>query len=255
MSTTILKEADLVGPGIGNYDDVSRVLPDNYKSALSPKETQKALFLGKRFIEDGLNEALNLFSVEVPLIVDVNSGVNDYLDRDGSRTPIDFHIKNDGKHTIDAQVVQAATKWKRVALKQYQCDIGEGINTDMKAVRKDYFLDHDHSAYVDQWDWERVMTADQRNLGFMMDVVKKIWKVFKDAETYLHNEFPALRNPDIPPLPDELHFIHAEEILEMFPDLATQAARNRTASEVPRGVHYWNWCDSGRRLPARNARA
>ena len=233
MSTTILKEADLVGPGIGNYDDVSRVLPDNYKSALSPKETQKALFLGKRFIEDGLNEALNLFSVEVPLIVDVNSGVNDYLDRDGSRTPIDFHIKNDGKHTIDAQVVQAATKWKRVALKQYQCDIGEGINTDMKAVRKDYFLDHDHSAYVDQWDWERVMTADQRNLGFMMDVVKKIWKVFKDAETYLHNEFPALRNPDIPPLPDELHFIHAEEILEMFPDLPRKQRETELLQKYP----------------------
>ncbi len=97
MSHLTSKEADLAGPGIGNYDQVARVLPDNYESVLSPRETQKALFAGKRFIEDGLNKALNLISVEVPLIVDVNSGVNDYLDRDGSRTPVEFHIKNDGR--------------------------------------------------------------------------------------------------------------------------------------------------------------
>src|ERR1035437_9199122 len=106
------------------------------------------------------------------------SGVNDMLDRDGSRTPIQFHISNDrDKHPIDAQVVQAATKWKRMALKQFECRPGEGICTDMRAVRKDYFLDHDHSAYVDQWDWERVITAEQRNLEFLKEVVSKIWKV------------------------------------------------------------------------------
>jgi len=116
--------------------------------------------------------------VQVPLIVDVESGVNDMLDRDGSRTPIQFHISNDrNKSPIDAQVVQAATKWKRVALKQFECHPGEGICTDMRAVRKDYFLDHDHSAYVDQWDWERVITAKQRNVEFLKSIVQKIWKV------------------------------------------------------------------------------
>jgi len=169
MSTLVLdKKADLAGPGIGDYLELEKILPKDYRSLLSPKETQKAIFLIKRYIDDNLCNELNLMMVEVPLIVDVESGVNDMLDRDGSRTPIQFHISNDrGKHPIDAQVVQAATKWKRVALKQFDCKLGEGICTDMRAVRKDYFLDHDHSAYVDQWDWERVITAEQRNLDFL----------------------------------------------------------------------------------------
>jgi len=113
--------------------------------------------------------------VEVPLIVDVESGVNDMLDRDGSRTPIQFHISTDrDKHPMDAQVVQAATKWKRTALKQFDCRPGEGICTDLRAVRKDYFLDHDHSAYVDQWDWERAITAEQGNLDFLKALVNRI---------------------------------------------------------------------------------
>src|ERR1700693_3208013 len=141
--------------------------------------------------------------VEVPLIVDVESGVNDMLDRDGSRTPIQFHISNDrDKHPVDAQVVQAATKWKRVALKQFDCKVGEGLCTDMRAVRKDYFLDHDHSAYVDQWDWEREITADQRNLGYLKDVVKSIWKVLKGAENHIQQEFPQLETDRYPSLPD-----------------------------------------------------
>ncbi len=148
------KQADLAGPGIGNYTELERVLPNDYRSLLDRRDTQKAIFQVKRYIEDNLCKALDLMMVEVPLIVDVDSGVNDMLDRDGSRTPVSFHISNDrGVHPIDAQVVQAATKWKRVALKQFDCKSGEGICTDMRAVRKDYFLDHDHSAYVDQWDW------------------------------------------------------------------------------------------------------
>ncbi len=132
--------------------------------------------------------------VQVPLIVDVESGVNDMLDRDGSRTPIQFHISNDyDKHPIDAQVVQAATKWKRGALRQFGMEVGEGLCTDMRAVRKDYFLDHDHSCYVDQWDWERVITAEERNLDFLKDVVRKIWKVLKGAEMHAQELFPQLR--------------------------------------------------------------
>ncbi len=147
------KKADLAGPGIGDYTELERVLPDDYSSLLSPKETHKALFDAKQYIEEALCRELNLMMVSVPLIVDEESGVNDYLDRDGSRTPIQFHISNDrDKHPVDAQVVQAATKWKRMALRQFGLTPGEGICTDMRAVRKDYFLDHDHSAYVDQWD-------------------------------------------------------------------------------------------------------
>ena len=186
MSTIVLdKKADLAGPGIGDYKELEQVLPHDYHSLLTPKETQQATFRVKRYIEDNLCKELNLMMVEVPLIVDVESGVNDMLDRDGSRTPIQFHISNDrDKHPLDAQVVQAATKWKRVALKQFGCKLGEGICTDMRAVRKDYFLDHDHSAYVDQWDWERVITAEQRNLEFLKSVIRKIWKVIVGAEQF-----------------------------------------------------------------------
>jgi aspartate--ammonia ligase len=128
----------------------------------------------KNYIGENLCKELNLMMVTVPLIVDVESGVNDFLDRDGSRTPIQFHISNDyDKHPIEAQVVQAATKWKRMALRQFGCEVGEGICTDMRAVRKDDFLDHDHSIYVDQWDWELAIIEEQRNLDFLTHVVKK----------------------------------------------------------------------------------
>jgi aspartate--ammonia ligase len=220
MEDVLSKKADLAGPGIGNYVDVEKVLPKNYNSILTKKETQKAIAMAKRFIMDNLNKSLNLFQVEVPLIVDKNSGVNDYLDRDGSRTPVEFHINNDyNKNPIDAQVVQAATKWKRVALKQFDCNVGEGINTDMRAVRKDYFLDHDHSSYVDQWDWEKVITVENRNLEYLTEVVTKLWNVFKDTEKFLFEKFPKLNNGKYPPLPEKLRFFHAEEVLAMYPDL------------------------------------
>jgi aspartate--ammonia ligase len=172
--------------------------------------------------------------VEVPLIVDVDSGVNDMLDRDGSRTPIQFHISNDrDKHPIDAQVVQAATKWKRIALKQFDCKLGEGICTDMRAVRKDYFLDHDHSAYVDQWDWERVITAEQRNLDFLKAIVSKIWKVIVGAERFAQNLYPQLKDFRYPDLPEKLEFFHAEEILDMYPDLPRKHRETRILQDHP----------------------
>jgi aspartate--ammonia ligase len=214
------KKADLAGPGIGDYDELEKILPCDYNPLLTPKESQKAIFHLKRYIEDNLCKQLSLMMVEVPLIVDAESGVNDMLDRDGSRTPIQFHISNDyGKHPIDAQVVQAATKWKRMALRQFECRSGEGICTDMRAVRKDYFLDHDHSAYVDQWDWERAITSEQRNLEFLKSIVRKIWKVLVGAEKFAQEIFPELRTPRYPNLPEELTFLHAEELLAMYPNL------------------------------------
>jgi aspartate--ammonia ligase len=228
------KKADLVGPGIGNYDDLEKVLPHDYTSLLTPKETMKALYEVKRYIEEGLCKELNLMMVQVPLIVDTTSGVNDYLDRDGSRTPIGFHISNDyGKNPIDAEVVQAATKWKRMALKEFDMDVGEGLITDMRAVRKDYFLDHDHSAYVDQWDWELAVTEKQRNLKFLTEVVEKIWKVLKGAETHVQELFPQLKAAKYPSLPQELTFLHAEDILKKFPDLPRKQRETAILQEYP----------------------
>lgn len=226
--------ADLAGPGIGNYEDLEKILPQDYQSLLTPKETQKAIFAVKNYIEDNLCKELNLMMVTVPLIVDVTSGVNDYLDRDGSRTPIRFHISNDyDQHPIDAEVVQAATKWKRMALKQFDMQVGEGICTDMRAVRKDYFLDHDHSVYVDQWDWERVITEEQRNLDFLTEVVKKIWKVLKGAEAHVQELFPQLKTDKYPNLPEEITFLHAEDILDRFPDLPRKARETAILQEYP----------------------
>ncbi|MGD0483023.1 MAG: aspartate--ammonia ligase [Gemmatimonadales bacterium] len=226
------KKADLAGPGISTYPEVEKVLPAGYSSILDPKETQHAITAVKRYIEDGLCKELNLFRVEVPLIVSKDSGVNDYLDRDGSRTPIEFPCGLGLEKRIEAQVVQAATKWKRLALPQFGCKVGEGIVTDMRAVRKDYFLDHDHSAYVDQWDWERVMTADQRNLDFLKDVVRKIWKVLAGAQKQAYDMFPKLKGKH-PEIADELKFLHAEEILEMFPDLPRKQRETEILKKYP----------------------
>ena len=227
------KKADLAGPGISTYEEVEKILPDDYESLLTPMETMEAVYAVKRYIEDNLCKELNLTMVQVPLIVDVESGVNDMLDRDGSRTPVEFPCGLGLDKPITAQVVQAATKWKRVALKQFDCKVGEGINTDMHAVRKDYFLDHDHSAYVDQWDWERVISRDQRNLDFLTDVVAKIWKVLKGAELHAQELFPQLVTDKYPSLPDELTFLHAEEILEMYPDLPRKARETQILQDYP----------------------
>ena len=228
------KKADLAGPGIGSYDELEKILPQDYNSLLSPKDTQRAIFAVKSYIEENLCKELNLMMVQVPLIVDVESGVNDLLDRDGSRTPVQFHISNDyNKHPIDAQVVQAATKWKRVALKQFAMKVGEGICTDMRAVRKDYFLDHDHSAYVDQWDWEKVITEDQRNLEYLKETVRKIWKVLKGAENQAEKLFPQLKTAKYPSLPDEITFLHAEDILEKYPDMPRKARETAILQKYP----------------------
>jgi len=228
------KKADLAGPGIGNYEDVERSLPTDYRSLLSPRETQKAIFAVKSYIEQHLCQELNLMMVQVPLIVDAEAGVNDMLDRDGSRTPIPFHIRNDhDRHPVDAQIVQAATKWKRMALKEFGMRPGEGIVTDMRAVRKDYFLDHDHSAYVDQWDWEQAIRGTDRNLDYLRATVRKIWKVITGAERHAQSLFPQLKDPRYPNLPEELRFIHAEEILDLYPDLPRKQRETELVRKYP----------------------
>ena len=234
MATTAEKRADLAGPGIGDYATLERILPDDYEPLLSPKETMRALYAAKRLIEDRLAQELNLTMVQVPLIVEASSGVNDYLDRDGSRTPVSFHISNDlERHPVEAEVVQAATKWKRMALQQFGMQAGEGLITDMRAVRKDYFLDHDHSAYVDQWDWERAITDEQRTIAYLTDTVRSIWNVLKEAETFLRERWPELATSRYPALPDELTFIHAEDILAAYPDLPRKQRETAILQEHP----------------------
>ncbi|HET8643119.1 MAG TPA: aspartate--ammonia ligase [Pseudonocardiaceae bacterium] len=227
------KRADLAGPGIGSYEQIDRVLPADYRSLLTPRETQRAIFAVKRYIEDGLCAELNLQMVQVPLIVSADSGVNDMLDRDGSRTPVQFRIANDGAHPVQAQVVQAATKWKRLALRQFGMAAGEGLCTDMRAVRKDYFLDHDHSAYVDQWDWERTITADQRTLDHLKEAVRAIWSVLHGAQNHVQRLFPQLADPRYPNLPREITFVHAEDLLSRYPDLPRKQRETSILQEVP----------------------
>jgi aspartate--ammonia ligase len=227
------KKADLAGPGISTYEEVEKILPADYTPVLNRMDTQRALFAVKRSIEDSLCKELNLQMVQVPLIVDRESGVNDYLDRDGSRTPVEFPCGLGLDEPIRAQVVQAATKWKRMALRQFGCRVGEGICTDMRAVRKDYFLDHDHSSYVDQWDWERVITAKDRNLEVLKDTVRKIWKAIRSAGMLAQEMFPALKNASYPPIPEELTFIHAEDLLDMYPDLPRKQRETAILQKYP----------------------
>jgi len=225
------KKADLAGPGIGNYEELERILPSGYEPLLTPMETMKAVHAVKNYIEENLCKELKLQMVQVPLIVDRDSGVNDYLDRDGSRRPVEFPCGLGLDRPIQGQVVQAATKWKRMALKQFSCDVGEGLCTDMKAVRKDYFLDHDHSAYVDQWDWERVITEEHRNLDFLRDIVEKIWKVIVGAGRMTREMFPQLKTAQYADVPEELTFLHAEEILDLYPDLPRKQRETRVLME------------------------
>ena len=227
------KKTDLAGPGISTYEEVSKILPDNYQALQPPLRRMKALYMIKDHIEKGLAEELNVQMVQVPLIVSKDSGVNDYLDRDGSRTPIDFPAGLGLKKRIEAQIVQAATKWKRMALAQFECAEGEGINTDMRAVRKDYFLDHDHSSYVDQWDWEKRITTEDRNLEYLKDTVRKIWKVIRSAGMMVKEKFPELNDPRYPDFPEELKFLHAEEILNMYPDLPRKERETRILQDYP----------------------
>jgi len=227
------KKTDLAGPGISTYEEVSKILPDNYQALQSPLRRMKALYAIKDYIEKGLAEELNIQMVQVPLIVSKNSGVNDYLDRDGSRTPVEFPAGLGLEKRIEAQIVQAATKWKRMALAQFGCEEGEGINTDMRAVRKDYFLDHDHSSYVDQWDWEKRITEDDRNLEYLKNTVRKIWKVIRNAGIMAKEQFPELNDPRYPDFPEELKFLHAEEILNMYPDLPRKERETRILQDYP----------------------
>ena len=239
------KKADLAGPGIGNYDELEKVLPSDYESLLDAKETQRAIFAAKHYIEENLCKELNLMMVTVPLIVNVESGVNDMLDRDGARTPIQFHISNDyDKHPVDAQVVQAATKWKRVALKQFGMKPGEGLCTDMRAVRKDYFLDHDHSCYVDQWDWERVITPEERNLNLLEGCRPQDLEGAQGRRDARPEDVPQAQVEQVSRHGRRVEVPARRRDLGDVPGPAAEAARDADLAEVPGHLHHRHRLDA-----------
>lgn len=230
MST---KTAGLAGPGTGTYEEVARTLPGDYKAPLSRMDTQRAVTVIKRFIEDHLCKALNLDMVQAPLIVDRESGLNDGLGREGAWGPVAFPCGLGLQSPVQAEVLQASAKWKRMALSQFQCLPGEGICTDMRAVRKDCFLDHDHSCCVDTWDWELHISAHQRDLDFLKATVRQVWKVICAAGLHAAECFPELQEAGHPPFPDDLTFIHAEDLQEAYPDLAPRDRETAILQNYP----------------------
>lgn len=187
-------------------------IPKGYKSILSRYETQKAIGLMKRLFEDSFSSRLNLFRVSAPLFVADKSGLNDNLS--GVERPVEFEIKQTGER---AQVVQSLAKWKRLALKRYDFYPGKGIYTDMNAIRRDEDeLDNLHSVYVDQWDWEKIITEDERNLDYLKSVVMCIVESICDTQDTLKSVFPKLKT--VEPLERRVSFIDSEDLLQLYPD-------------------------------------
>jgi len=184
----------------------------NYKSLLSLRETEKAIKGIKDYFEQTLAWNLNLQRVSAPLFVRKGSGVND--DLNGIERKVTFQVRDD--NDSDAEVVFSLAKWKRMVLADYDFGDGEGLYTDMNAIRPDEeCLDNLHSLYVDQWDWERVITPQQRNLEFLKNIVRKIYNAIRETESHICKICPQIK----PILPKEIQFIHTEELLEMYPDL------------------------------------
>lgn len=187
-------------------------IPKSYTSKLSLKETEIAIKKVKDFFEENLSKTLNLIRVSAPLFLDATSGVNDNLN--GIERPVSFDmIAIDGSNL---EIVQSLAKWKRLALHRYKFNIGEGIYTDMNAIRRDEKLDNLHSIYVDQWDWEKVISKDARNIATLKDTVKKIYSIFKATENYTNSLYPYLKKS----LPDEISFITTQELEDMYPNLS-----------------------------------
>ena len=185
-------------------------IPANYKSILDLRETQVAIKKIKDYFERALAETLNLTRVSAPLFVTPESGLNDNLN--GIERPVCFDVKAIGK---DVEVVQSLAKWKRMALMRYGFSVGEGLYTDMNAIRRDEDLDNLHSIYVDQWDWEMVISKEDRNLDTLKNTVKKIFGVFKKTQDYILGEYPEL--PRF--VPENITFVTTQELEDMYPDL------------------------------------
>lgn len=187
-------------------------IPKNYKSILSLHETEKAIKKIKDFFQLNLSLELDLVRMTAPLFVLKGTGIND--DLNGIEKPVSFRIK--GMDGQEAEIVQSLAKWKRMALADYNVSVGCGIYTDMNAIRPDEVLDNLHSLYVDQWDWEKVITPEQRNREFLKETVRKIYEVIRRTELYVCHEYPEIK----PILPESIYFIDSEDLLQRYPKLS-----------------------------------
>ena len=191
-------------------------IPQGYTPKLDAYDTQRAIAYIKSAFQEEFSNALNLKRVSAPLFVTENSGLNDNLN--GYERPVSFDIPAVG---ADAQVVHSLAKWKRLALKRYHFTVGNGLYTDMNAIRRDEELDNVHSIYVDQWDWEKVITAENRNLDFLKLIVRAIVKAICATNDRLHVRYPQLRTE----LSREVSFITSQELEDRYPELPTGSQR------------------------------
>ena len=185
-------------------------IPEHYAPVLDAYDTQRAIAYIKATFQDEFSSALNLKRVSAPLFVTEDSGLNDNLN--GYERPVSFDIPAVG---TDAQVVHSLAKWKRLALKRYHFTVGNGLYTDMNAIRRDEELDNVHSIYVDQWDWEKIITRDNRNLDFLKLIVTAIVRAICNTNDRLHVRYPQLRTE----LSPDVSFITSQELEDLYPDL------------------------------------
>ncbi len=201
---------------------MSLIIPTQYKTKLSIIQTQEAIKDLKDFFEHRLGEELRLTRVSSPLFVLPETGTNDNLN--GIEKAVSFEVPDIGKK---AEIVQSLAKWKRMALKKYGLPVGRGIYTDMNAIRKDEELDNIHSIYVDQWDWELIIDKKQRSRETLEEVVKKIYKVFKETEEHVQSIYPEIQKI----LPEEITFITSQELLDLYPELTPKEREDKIVKD------------------------
>jgi len=197
--------------------------PHNYKPSLSIKDTERAIKLLKDFFEQRLAKKLNLTRVSAPLFVTPESGLNDNLN--GVERPVAFDVK--GFNGAVVEIVQSLAKWKRMALKKYGFQTGEGLYTDMNAIRRDDDIDNMHSIYVDQWDWEKILDKEERTECYLKNTVRDIFSVFKETEDFICGKYPSLERY----LPDNIFFITSQELEDLYPDLTPEQREHAIAKE------------------------
>ncbi len=194
-------------------------IPAGYSPALNLYDTQQAIATIKRLFADALCATLNLSRVSAPLFLEAATGLND--DLNGVERPVDFDIPFTGTH---AQVVHSLAKWKRQALHDYDFHVGKGLYADMNAIRRDEELDNLHSCYVDQWDWEKAITKEQRNIAYLKGVVQGIVDAICATEMYLHAMYPALNG--LPRLDNRITFVTTQELEDLYPDKTPKEREN-----------------------------
>ncbi|SDK13754.1 aspartate--ammonia ligase [Natronincola ferrireducens] len=208
----------------GGYAGVNTLMiPDNYKSSLSIRETEVAIKQIKDCFERKLAEELNLTRVSAPLFVRPETGLND--DLNGIERPVSFGVKGIGGKKVE--VVHSLAKWKRMALHKYGFSEGEGLYTDMDAIRRDEDLDNLHSIYVDQWDWEKIITKEERTVDTLKATVKGIYRVFKETEKHVAALYPQFT----PFLPEDISFITTQQLEDKYPTLSSKERENAIAKE------------------------